>query len=381
MFLLAARAGIDIHEIESDILNVRASRYLSAAGYVLLLYDYFLTLPDEVRLIWPTDWSLVKILFLINRYTVPVFLTINSWEMTGFSGPSSDTDPADVCRRWVPIEGYAEIASLGISNFLLLLRVHALYGRSRKVLIILCIFYILTYISILGTATTALIHMIPRLTYSHLAGICSVNEKPVTLQAVWAAPLGFEILVFAMTLRKCLEHAKSQQLQIPILQTLYRDGFLYFFIIVVTRILNLALWIVAPPSLIYLGLYFIWALVTLLISRLLLNLRNVSSHTQWSAETNVCGLSNMQFAPRADFDPVHKSTMPVSSTGYTQSSRLTDVMEWGEEEEAANEWDAAAAAEKRAGKRREQEPDVEIASHDSNLEMGPIRRGVTRHFF
>ena len=92
----------------------------------------------------------------------------------------------------------------------------------------------------------------------------------------------------------------------------------------------------------------------------------------------------MQFAPRTDFDPVPKSTMPVSSTGYTQSSRLTDVMEWGEEEEAAKDelgWDAAVAAEKRAGKRREQEPDVEIASHDSNLEMGPIRRGATRHFF
>lgn len=53
------------------------------------------------------------------------------------------------------------------------------------------------------------------------------------------------------------------------------------------------------------------------------------------------------------------------------------MMEWEEEEAAKEEW----AAEKRAGKRRQQDPDVEIASHDSNLEMGPIRRGVTRHFF
>lgn len=54
-------------------------------------------------------------------------------------------------------------------------------------------------------------------------------------------------------------------------------------------------------------------------------------------------------------------------------------MEWGEEDEAAKEgldW----AAERRAGKRREQEPDVEVVSHDSNLEMGPIRRGAIRHF-
>ncbi|KAJ1301669.1 hypothetical protein OPQ81_008907 [Rhizoctonia solani] len=223
--------------------------------------------------------------------------------------------------------------------------------------------------------------MIPQLTYSSLAGICSVAEKPVTLQAVWAAPLVFEILIFAMTLYKCLEHAKTQQLQVPLLRTLYRDGFLYFLVIVVMRILNLALWIVAPVSLIYLGLYFIWALITLLISRLLLNLRNVSTHTQWSAETDVKGLSNMRFAPRSDFDHVPKSKAPVSSTGFTNSTRLTEVLEWIEEEmnEEGPDFDVE---ERRAGKRRQQEPgsEVEVVSPDEDMEMGPIRRGTTRHF-
>ncbi|CAE6528966.1 unnamed protein product [Rhizoctonia solani] len=223
--------------------------------------------------------------------------------------------------------------------------------------------------------------MIPQLTYSPLAGICSVPEKPVTLQAVWAAPLGFEILIFAMTLHKCLEHAKTQQLQVPLLRTLYRDGFLYFLVIVVMRILNLALWIVAPVSLLFLGLYFIWALITLLISRLLLNLRNVSTHTQWSAETDIKGLSNMKFAPRSDLDHVTKSKAPVSSTGFTHSTRLTDVLEWTEEEpnEEGPDFDVE---ERRAGKRRQQNPDpeIEVVSPEEDVEMGPIRRGTTRHF-
>ncbi|CAE7155760.1 unnamed protein product [Rhizoctonia solani] len=223
--------------------------------------------------------------------------------------------------------------------------------------------------------------MIPQLTYSTLAGICSVSEKPVTLQAVWAAPLGFEILIFAMTLYKCLEHAKSQQLQVPLLRTLYRDGFLYFLVIVVMRVLNLALWIVAPVSLIYLGLYFIWALITLFISRLLLNLRDVSTHTQWSAETDVKGLSNMRFAPRPDLDHVPRSKVPVSSTGFTNSTRLTDVMEWTEEEEN-EEIPDFDAEERRADKRRQQEAEleVEIVNPDEDMEMGPVRRGIARHF-
>lgn len=153
------------------------------------------------------------------------------------------------CEISLQVSHHSTFPRLHFVAVLLLLRVHALYGRSRKVLILLSIFYILTYISILGTATTALVRMIPQLTYSHLAGICAVSEKPVTLQAVWAAPVGdflicspvsrliifglqlaFEILVFGMTFHKCLEHAKAQQLQIPLLKTLYRDGFLYFLV-------------------------------------------------------------------------------------------------------------------------------------------------------
>ena len=61
---------------------------------VLVLYDHLLTLSDEIRLIWPAkvrrtntnvpnkpmnasafaQTSTVKVLFLINRYTVPVCL-------------------------------------------------------------------------------------------------------------------------------------------------------------------------------------------------------------------------------------------------------------------------------------------------------------------
>ncbi|KAG9085298.1 hypothetical protein FS749_004543 [Ceratobasidium sp. UAMH 11750] len=177
-----------------------------------------------------------------------------------------------------------------------------------------------------------------------------------------------------MTLYKCLEHAKSQQLHTPLLKTLYRDGFLYFLIIVVIRILNLALWIVAPPSLIYLGLYFIWSLITLLISRLLLNLRNVSSYSQWQAETNVRGLTNMQFAPRTDLDVVPNKTT-TTTTGYTNSTRLTDVLEWLEDEKEEG-W----AEERRAGKRRQMEPHIEVVEHEEDIEMGPVRRGTRRHF-
>jgi hypothetical protein len=36
--------------VKTHVLNVFISRHTTAAGFVVLLYDFFLTLPDEVSL-------------------------------------------------------------------------------------------------------------------------------------------------------------------------------------------------------------------------------------------------------------------------------------------------------------------------------------------
>ncbi|KAI0083636.1 hypothetical protein BDY19DRAFT_900028 [Irpex rosettiformis] len=36
----------------------------------LFMYDYFLTLPQEIKCIWRRKWSTATVLFLVNRYVV-----------------------------------------------------------------------------------------------------------------------------------------------------------------------------------------------------------------------------------------------------------------------------------------------------------------------
>jgi len=65
------------------IQNLLISRYVAAAGLVLLLYDTVLTIEDEVsgflthpsrahspqiRLVWPGPFKIPKLLYYINRY-------------------------------------------------------------------------------------------------------------------------------------------------------------------------------------------------------------------------------------------------------------------------------------------------------------------------
>ena len=76
-----------------DIWSTRLTQYASAAGLVVVLYDWLLTIEDEVcpifwrlglsqftffwqrRLVWPGRPNLPKVLYYINRYlTIPTFL-------------------------------------------------------------------------------------------------------------------------------------------------------------------------------------------------------------------------------------------------------------------------------------------------------------------
>lgn len=55
--------------------RVRAVQYLTVAGASIFVYDYFLTFPAELRLIWQSkQLSLAKLAYVINRYGTIVLL-------------------------------------------------------------------------------------------------------------------------------------------------------------------------------------------------------------------------------------------------------------------------------------------------------------------
>jgi Family of unknown function (DUF6533) len=47
------------------VAHLRAGVYTCAAAGTILLYDMLLTSKDEIRLIWPSKFSLVKCLYLV----------------------------------------------------------------------------------------------------------------------------------------------------------------------------------------------------------------------------------------------------------------------------------------------------------------------------
>ncbi|EPT02206.1 hypothetical protein FOMPIDRAFT_1160753 [Fomitopsis schrenkii] len=98
----------------------------SAAALTWLVYDYMLSLEDEALLIWGSADTVPKLLYFISRYFGLVVQCLNCADV-----------PHLYCQGaliWTCISLYILVFC---AEFSLMLRLYALYGRSRLVLVIL----------------------------------------------------------------------------------------------------------------------------------------------------------------------------------------------------------------------------------------------------
>jgi len=91
------------------------------------------------------------------------------------------------------------------------------------------------------------------------------------LIGLWTLIMVFELLVSVMVALNGL--SRPRESHTVLMKVLYRDGICFFVVITTVRILNLVLAIKAPASQTLLGIYCIWCLITAIVSRMMINLR------------------------------------------------------------------------------------------------------------
>jgi len=132
------------------------SRFLSAlfvrksavfSGSILLLYDYLLTLPLEVRYIWQAPWTSVKIGFLLNRYGNVIGQTFIMLEETGLVNRQSQ----HFCRYNRLFVTVFTVTSAESIRILVLMRAWAVWGCRYGTAVFLIWLYILYVLAIFGT--------------------------------------------------------------------------------------------------------------------------------------------------------------------------------------------------------------------------------------
>jgi len=246
--------------------------YLNIASAALVTFDAFLTLEQEIRLVWRGRWGIPSVLYILIRYGSVVQAALNivgqvDYKLTG-----------DACLAWALLSSWSIPVVMMLVEAMLALRVAALYLNNRLVVAVL-------FVGWLGAATAMLALM-----GLSVAGVTPVpSSAPPTLGCninsssspaapywtLWLPSLIFETTAALLTLARALVH-RDIIMNTPLLLVLVRDGFLYFFVIFALMLANLVICLTTNE------LYYSWmgqpsiSIAACMVVRLFLNLRQTA---------------------------------------------------------------------------------------------------------
>lgn len=260
-----------LKEIVETATNLQASRYTCGAGMTVMLYDYFLTLGDEITFLWsgPQRFSLVRLMFIWNRYFTVPWIIISNYHLAGLRPEVSDT----FCKVVIPGLAVVQGISIAIGIQLLALRVLALYRNDSKIRLGLYIWLGLCHVITFTLVGISIGRFAPSLVYVPLISTCYTINEPL-IPFLYVPSLLAESGILAMQVLNHIQRKKVEgSFKSTLLGTLYRDGYFYFGSVMSLRLVAVFIYKFAPRSLWFIANQVDFALSTALISRFFLQLR------------------------------------------------------------------------------------------------------------
>lgn len=217
----------------------RRNTYSFVAALTFCAYDIMLTSRREIKYIWGSKLSPVVVLYYIVRY----YGLINLIIMLAVFIPASENLSAKVCHRYFFWGvGFSPTILVIALDTLLLLRIFALYKRSKPVFVILLVLVLGDFAATLWANITLAKDLVAGFMVlpAPWQGCASQIPKLNFMLAVYIPNFALSLLFLAMTLWKLVEnhqevHGKlswrmlrSMQSISPLLLAFVRDGSIFF---------------------------------------------------------------------------------------------------------------------------------------------------------
>ncbi|KAL4264397.1 DUF6533 domain-containing protein [Pleurotus pulmonarius] len=212
----------------SELAVLRQVSFASVTSVTLLVFDYSLTVAAEPDLIWSAPWSLGKALFLLTRY-LP--LLDGSLSLYRDFGP-----PTQPCGLVDDIIGWSIIIGTAITELIMILRVWALWTRSRWVGVGLAILSA----SALVVTGIAYVKFSQNRKYdkdviTNQVG-CRPKDGSNAERTIFIMVTVFEILMVILTVTRGLldQHLQTSS----VIRGAYRDGVMYYALLAISSAIN-----------------------------------------------------------------------------------------------------------------------------------------------
>ncbi|KAJ7484783.1 hypothetical protein B0H11DRAFT_2231460 [Mycena galericulata] len=250
--------------------QVNSNYYLNLVSFTFLFYDYFLTLDWEVSRYWGSALTAPNGLFYLNRYgtlfgTIPVVVKY-FW--------TTESTPHKIASY----HQYFAVVTQIIVGVMLILRTHALYERNRRILVLMvCVSAAVIGVGLWAILSGSSVDADEDTTDLHLyIGCPSTVSSSQTrrLAAAWGGMGVFDCTIFFLTLYRALTRWRSSD--VNLLTVLIRDGSIYFGVIAMSNLANILTFLLGGPYTRGIATTFTNVISSIMIPRLMLNLRDPS---------------------------------------------------------------------------------------------------------
>ncbi|KAG2123432.1 hypothetical protein DEU56DRAFT_51891 [Suillus clintonianus] len=205
-------------------LLAREVNYHLVASLALQLWDMVITSKSEMEHIWPKPWSSVfKWLYLFLRY---FSLAIQIFHQFAVPYLNSGKALKSNCFAWFVYTALIAQFQTTTIEFILAVRVYALFNRSRRIAIMLGSLMTLEYI-ILVIIVGGYFHRIPSIPY------CILSKPPNQIIYHAIAVVATQSTLLCLSLIKHLLARRAGWGRAPLVSLLIRDGTATYFIICV----------------------------------------------------------------------------------------------------------------------------------------------------
>ncbi|THH14047.1 hypothetical protein EW146_g6240 [Bondarzewia mesenterica] len=266
--------------------------------------------------------------FTLNRY-LNLFSRIFNTTMYFLPKPSHkiwDGSFHNSCYYWI---GYFETgtgsAALFIADIVLVIRLWAIYGKNRVLLVGMMSLLLLTAISsvaVVGVQSQNVVGSKEPIPGIHM---CIVLSKVNILYAYWIPVVIFEGVAFLLAAYKVLQYPKNQGgvwKGTLMVQLIFRDSCIYFTLMFIISLTNAMIYRFGRPGLYDVATGPSTALFSIIITRMLINLRKQGKPN--TEGEHAAELSTLHFRPRPHISRHSLSDTPSSILPLSISNNQTD---------------------------------------------------------
>ncbi|KAK7063531.1 hypothetical protein R3P38DRAFT_3382404 [Favolaschia claudopus] len=222
--------GLPSEEIAS-FQGAENARIILIALFCLSVYEWLITLDDEIKYFWNGPWGMSRILFLVNRYFCPATSVVALF-CVSLPNPSFE-----VCKRGIQTLFIVSIIALGVIQATLVIRVWYLFAQSRLMRTLMIVsFFFTNFLSLYYAFMEAIqLKITPNLTTLHIHG-CRAT-RPDRFWRLWLPSLVLHTLLYSLTAFKAIKNRRTFK-QTPMLKRLVRDGGFFYFVVFLSVLLT-----------------------------------------------------------------------------------------------------------------------------------------------